>query len=208
MPSKQANSPVRAGVLAMLKRLVLALGVAMAGQAGAEATHKGYEMPPYSVKWSDGAREIRAYGPHLLAEVKVSGSRSGAIQQGFRVLAGYIFGANATGEKIAMTVPVAQTPQGEAWVISLMMPARYTTETLPKPRTDAVRFVEAAPSRQLVERFSGIPGTDDLANRAEALAVWAKSQGYEILAGPHYYFYDAPMTLPWKRRNEVAFTIR
>jgi hypothetical protein len=194
----------------MLKRIILALGVAMAGQAGAEATHKGYEMPPYTVDWQDGAREIRTYGPHLLAEVKVSGSRSGAIQTGFRVLAGYIFGGNATGETIAMTVPVAQTPQpdGETWLVSFMMPARYTTQTLPAPRTDAIRFVQAGSSRQLVERFSGLPGTGNLADRAEALRRWAGEQGYEILAGPHYYFYDAPMTLPWKRRNEVAFTIR
>ncbi|MFM7333616.1 MAG: SOUL family heme-binding protein [Tabrizicola sp.] len=194
----------------MLKRLVLALGVAMAGEAGAEATHKGYEMPPYTVDWQDGAREIRVYGPHLLAEVKVTGSRSGAIQKGFRLLAGYIFGGNATGEKIAMTVPVAQTPDsgGETWVVSFMMPARYTPETLPAPRSDAIRFVQAGSSRQLVERFSGIPGAENLAERAEALRQWAQAQGHVIVAGPHYYFYDAPMTMPWKRRNEVAFTIR
>jgi SOUL heme-binding protein len=200
----------------MLKRIILALGVAMAGEAGAETTHKGYEMPPYTVEWSEGAREIRAYGPHLLAEVKVSGSRSGAIQKGFRLLAGYIFGGNATGEKIAMTVPVAQTPEetsvkatgGETWVVSFMMPARYTTETLPAPRDGHIRFVKAEASRQLVERFSGIPGTEGLAERAAVLRAWATAQGYEITAGPHYYFYDAPLTLPWKRRNEVAFTIR
>ena len=202
----------------MLKRIILALGIAMAGEAGAEttheATHKGYEMPPYTVEWSAGAREIRLYGPHLLAEVKISGSRSGAIQKGFRVLAGYIFGGNATGEKIAMTVPVAQSPEaggeagGKTWIVSFMMPERYTSETLPAPRTDAIRFVEAGTSRQLVKRFSGIPGTEGLADRAEALRAWAKAQGHEVVAGPHYYFYDAPMTLPWKRRNEVAFTIR
>lgn len=192
----------------MLKRIILALGVAMAGDAGAETTHKGYEMPPYTVDWQDGTREIRSYGPHLLAEVTVGGSRSGAIQKGFRVLAGYIFGGNATGEKIAMAVPVAQTPDGETWVVSFMVPARYSTDTLPAPRSDAIRFVQAGASRQLVERFSGLPGTDDMADRAEALAAWAKAEGHEVIAGPHYYFYDAPMTLPWKRRNEVAFTIR
>ena len=196
----------------MLKWLVLTWGVVMAGTAGAEATHKGYEMPPYSVEWYEGAREIRTYGPHLLAEVKVTGSRSGAIQKGFRMLAGYIFGGNATGETIAMTVPVAQTPdatsEGEAWVVSFMMPARFTTETLPAPRDGRIRFVPVGPSRQLVERFSGIPGTEGLADRAEALRDWAKAQGHEVVAGPHYYFYDAPLTLPWNRRNEVAFTIR
>ena len=188
--------------------LVLALGVAMAGKAGAEAGHKGHEMPPYAVEWAEGAREIRDYGPHLLAEVRVRGSREGAIQTGFRVLAGYIFGANATGETIAMTVPVAQTPEGEAWVVSFMMPARHTAETLPAPRDGSIRFVQAGPSRQLVERFSGLPATAGLAERAADLRAWAEAAGHVILAGPHYYFYDAPMTLPWKRRNEVAFTIR
>jgi hypothetical protein len=180
----------------------------MAGSVGAEGSHKGYEMPPYTVERSAGSREIRAYGPHLLAEVQVSGSRQGAIQAGFRVLAGYIFGGNAEGEKIAMTVPVAQTPDGDDWTVSFMMPARFTKDTLPAPRNDAIRLVEAAASRQVVERFSGLPATGDLAARAEALRTWAESQGLTIMAGPHYYFYDAPMTLPWNRRNEVAFTIR
>jgi SOUL heme-binding protein len=186
----------------------LAMGMAMAGQVGAEATHKGYEMPPYTVEAVDGPREVRSYSPHVLAEVRVGGGRSGAIQAGFRMLAGYIFGGNATGEKVAMTVPVAQTPEGEAWVVSFMMPGRYTMDTLPAPRDGRVRFVEAGPSRQVVERFSGLPGTAGLEERAAALKLWAEGAGYEILAGPHYYFYDAPMTLPWNRRNEVAYTIR
>ncbi len=193
-----------------MRKLVLAgvLGIVMAGTAVAETTHKGYEMPPYTVEWSKATREIRNYGPHLLAEVKVVGGRQGAIQAGFRMLAGYIFGGNASGEKIAMTVPVAQTADRDFWTVSFMMPSRYTADTLPTPRDDRVRFVPGGPSRQLVERFSGLPGTSGLTERADDLRSWAEQQGYEILSGPHYYFYDAPLTLPWKRRNEVAFTIR
>lgn len=186
----------------------MGMGAAMAGPAAAEGTHKGYEMPPYRVESTDGAREVRLYGPHLLAEVQVSGGRQGAIQTGFSVLAGYIFGANATGESISMTVPVAQSPEGDHWTISFMMPARFTRETLPAPRNDAIRFVEAGPSRQVAERFSGLPETGDLGARAKALRLWAEGQGYDIIAGPHFYFYDAPMTPPARRRNEVAFTLR
>ena len=199
-----------------MRALAFIMGVAMASPAMAETTHKGYEMPPYTVEWAEGAREIRSYGPHLLAEVKVTGSRQGAIQTGFSLLAGYIFGGNESGEKIAMTVPVAQSPENrvndevgsDLWTVSFLMPARFTADTLPAPRSDAIRFVEAGPSRQVVERFSGLPATDDLAARAKALRTWAEGQGLTVTAGPHYYFYDAPMTLPWKRRNEVAFTIR
>ncbi len=66
----------------------------------------------------------------------------------------------------------------------------------------------AGPSRQVVERFSGRPETGDLAARAEALRAWAAAEGLQIADGPHYYFYDAPMTPAGQRRNEVAFTLR
>ncbi len=191
-----------------MRMQALVLGVMMATAAGAETTHKGYEMPPYTVERTEGAREVRAYGPHVLAEVQVAGGRQGAIQTGFSLLAGYIFGGNATGEKIAMTVPVAQTPEGGHWTVSFMMPERFTKDSLPPPRNPAIRFVEAGPSRQVVERFSGLPGTDDMAKRADALRVWAEAEGMTVIAGPHYYFYDAPLTLPWKRRNEIAFSVR
>jgi SOUL heme-binding protein len=203
-------SRLKGGGAMRMRTLVLAftLGVAMGTAAVAEATHKGYEMPPYTVELTDGAREVRDYGPHLLAEVKVSGSRNTAIQTGFRLLAGYIFGGNAAGEKIAMTVPVAQTPDGDDWTVSFMMPARFTKDSLPAPKSDAIRFVKVPAARQVVQRFSGIPTTAKLDALAAALKSWAEAEGLTILAGPHFYFYDAPMTLPWNRRNEVAFTIR
>lgn len=190
-----------------MKWLGLVLGAVMATAAGAE-THKGYEMPPYRIEATDGAREVRAYGAHLVAEVTVEGDRATAVGRGFRVLAGYIFGGNAGGGKIAMTVPVAQTPVGAGtWTVRFMMPSAWTRETLPAPKDARIRFVEVAPERQVVERFSGLPQIADMETRAVALRVWAEARGLRVTAGPHSYFYDAPMTLPWRRRNEVAFTV-
>lgn len=190
-----------------MRWLGVVLGAVMATAAGAE-THKGYEMPPYRVEATEGAYEVRGYGSHLVAEVTVGGDRSTAVSRGFSALAGYIFGGNAGGAKIAMTVPVAQTPAGtETWTVRFMMPAAWTEATLPAPKDARIRFVEVAPERQVAERFSGIPQTADLARRADALRAWAEGRGMRVTAGPHYYFYDAPMTLPWRRRNEVAFTV-
>lgn len=190
-----------------MKWLGLVLGAVMATGAGAE-THKGYEMPPYRIEATEEAREVRAYGAHLVAEVTVEGDRSTAVGRGFRVLAGYIFGGNAGGGKIAMTVPVAQTPVGAGtWTVRFMMPSAWTRETLPAPKDARIRFVEVAPEQQVVERFAGFPQTADMETRAAALRVWAEARGLRVTAGPHYYFYDAPMTLPWRRRNEVAFTV-
>lgn len=187
--------------------VAMALGAAMTTGAMAE-TYKGYEMPPYTVELADGAVELRSYDQHVVAEVTVRGGREGAIGAGFRTLAGYIFGGNDRGEKIAMTVPVAQTPVAEGtWTIRFMMPAAKAPD-LPAPQAGTIRFVTVEPERQVALRFSGGRGEKVLAERAAELREWAAKRDLTITAGPHYYFYDGPMTLPWSRRNEVAFSIR
>jgi hypothetical protein len=186
--------------------MAVALGAAMATGATAE-TYKGYEMPPYRVVLAEGAMELRSYDQHVVAEVTVRGGREGAIGAGFRTLAGYIFGGNDRGEKIAMTVPVAQSPVADgSWTIRFMMPAAKAPD-LPAPETGTIRFVTVEPGRQVALRFSGGRGEKVLVERAAELRDWATSQGLKITAGPHYYFYDGPMTLPWNRRNEVAFSV-
>ncbi|MCF8483849.1 MAG: heme-binding protein [Rhodobacteraceae bacterium] len=193
----------------MMRNLVraVAMGMMMAQTAGAD-TFKGYEMPPYRVEAQDGAREVRVYGPHVVAEVMVAGDRATAISRGFSALAGYIFGGNDQGAKVAMTVPVAQELQGANWHVRFMMPSEYTVDSLPKPNDSRIRFVQMPGDRQVVERFSGMPGNADMGGRADALRAWAAARGLTVVGAPKYYFYDAPMTLPWKRRNEVALTVK
>ncbi len=193
-----------------MRKLWLGLWLVMAGTAMADVqTHKGYEMPPYTVESVADGVELRRYGPHVVAEVTVTGDRSTAIGRGFRALAGYIFGGNADGEKIAMTVPVAQTPTGgDRWTVQFTMPGAYSVETLPAPRNPAVKLRQVAGDRQAVVVFSGLPQTADLDARAAKLRGWIGAQGLTITTGPHYQFYDAPLTLPWRRRNEVSFSVK
>lgn len=195
----------------MTSAKALVLGGMMAIFSGAPAssqTHKGHEMPPYVVELADGAVEVRQYGAHLVAEVTVAGTRDDSIGTGFRTLAGYIFGGNATGQKIAMTVPVTQTPGAAGrWTIRFMMPAAFGADTLPAPRDGGIRLVEVGPERQVVLGFSGLRSDQALTRREAELRAWAAERGLALGAGPHFYFYDGPMTLPWARRNEVAFTL-
>lgn len=210
--------------MARLAKLAsLAMGFGFVGSlAVAQGSYHGYEAPDYTVERQVGAAELRQYAPHMLAEVTVQGGQSAAIGQGFRVLAGYIFGGNTAAasvamtvpvgqrpsEQIAMTAPVAQSGQGQEWVISFMMPGQYTRDTLPVPKDDRVRFVETAPERQLVLRFSGRARATQLEAQTETLRQIAAEAGIVLGAGPFYYFYDDPFTLPWNRRNEVAFVVQ
>lgn len=197
-----------------MRWLAAVMGVVMAvsgsGQAGAETmTRRGYERPAYAVEAAEGARELRAYGPRMVAEVTVRGDRRAAVNTGFRVLAGYIFGGNAGGGKIAMTVPVEQADQGDGlWVVRFTMPEQAVAAGLPAPADGRIVLRDVAPARMVVEGFSGMPDGDDMAARAEALRLWAEGRGLRVTGGPVYAFYDAPWTPAGARLNEVAWEVR
>lgn len=209
-----------------IKHLFALLAFGFLGLAAEESamadTYKSTETPKYNVERVDGAIEVRDYGPRIMAEVSVAGSRAAAVNAGFRVLAGYIFGGNEGGAKVAMTSPVVQVP-GETiamttpvtqmardgnWLVQFMMPGSFTLATLPKPKDGQIRFVTLPGNRQVVLRFSGMAADAVLAGREGELRSWARGQGLNVTAGPFYYFYDAPWTLPWNRRNEVAFVVQ
>ena len=201
--------------------LGLAAGPAAVELAMAQTFYKSNETPSYTVERTDGPIELRAYAPRLMAEVTVSGSQSQSITAGFRGLAGYIFGGNDGGAKVAMTTPVTQVPgntiamttpvtqmaRDGTWLVQFMMPSEFTLDTLPKARDPNIRFVTVPANRQIVLQFSGLAGGKVLTAKEGELRSWARGQGYSVAAGPFYYFYDAPMTLPWNRRNEVAFSL-
>jgi hypothetical protein len=201
----------------------LALGFGFAGSIGsAEGTYRGYETPPYTVETRIGGAEVRAYAPYLVAEVTVAGDRDAALSRGFSILARYIFGGNEDAAQVSMTTPVAQRPasqiamtapvaqrgSGETWTVSFMMPSSHSRDTLPRPENDAIRLVETAPERQIVLRFPGRGTEAQMQAKAADLRGLAEGAGLAIAEGPFFYFYDDPFTLPWNRRNEVAFRLQ
>lgn len=208
-----------------MKRVIgvfLAAGMLMAlagAGAGMAESYKGTETLAYTVEARDGAVELRAYPAHLAAEVTVEGSRDAAVGAGFRVLAAYIFGGNeakakvamttpvAQSEKIAMTTPVAQSGAGSTWVVQFSMPSEFTMDTLPRPKDPRIRLVTNPAKRMAVLAFSGIPTTSALEARSAELRAWLAGRGLKVQEPPQFLFYDSPFTLPWNRRNEVAFVL-
>lgn len=192
------------------------LALMLAAPAEAEmygaTEYKGTETPGYRVERQVGGSELRDYGPTVVAEVTVSGSRSGAANAGFRALAGFIFGGNRANEKIAMTTPVAQVPQdgtaGGPWVVRFTMPASFTRSALPEPDDPRIRITEAPARRMLVTGFSGMPTETALAEALDRLRADAAAAGLATVGAPEFLFYDPPFRLPWNRRNEVALAVR
>ncbi|MEL7048440.1 MAG: heme-binding protein, partial [Pseudomonadota bacterium] len=66
------------------------------------------EQPPYTVVKTDGAIEVRNYPELVVAEVTRRGERRSAVSAGFSPLAGYIFAKDRAGDTISMTAPVTQ----------------------------------------------------------------------------------------------------
>lgn len=183
--------------------------------------------PSWSSVSKDGNIEVRSYDPMIVAEVTTSGERGDAINEGFRILAGYIFGGNGgkrsiemtapvtqqsaqpEGEKIAMTAPVIQEA-GEAqdeWKVRFVMPPEYSIASLPKPNDDRIKFIKVPPYKAAVVRFSGLNTDSNLATHKADLIRWTKVNQIRTEGEPIYAFYNPPWTLPFMKRNEVMLKI-
>ena len=113
-----------------------------------------------------------------------------------------------TGDRIAMTAPVAQSKSGEnTSVIRFFMPSKWTMETLPTPDDDHVKLVEVPAERYAVLRFTGDRGPRAVAARTEELLEILRDNDIEAAGQAVAWFFDPPWTLPFRRRNEIAVPI-
>lgn len=178
------------------------------------------EQPDYKIEASEGAIEIRSYGAMIAAETVVEGERSAAINEGFRLIAAYIFGANTPNHKIEMTAPVQQQQQtidmtapvtqqdtGSAWRVRFIMPRSWTMDTLPAP-TDARVSVMPVPAQRFVAiTFSGWASEQSIATKTAELRQYASALGLSTVNEPLLAFYNPPWTLPFLRRNEILLEL-
>lgn len=204
-----------------MKRVGAIFGAVLA-TLGAAHADSDVEHPRYAVVSSSGDIEIRDYAPIIVAQTDVSGERSAAISEGFRRLAGYIFGDNVARGKIAMTAPVTQQasekipmtqPVGQTsagpgtWTVTFTMPASWARDALPRPNNPDVTIVEIPGRRMAAIRFSGLVDNSDLSANETKLRAFMSEKGLTARGGAQYAFYDPPWTLPFNRRNEVLVEV-
>ena len=175
------------------------IGVAIGAMVfGGEAV--AYDSPKYRVASTIGAVEIREYEPYIVAETTVDGGLEDAGNQGFRILAKYIFGGNrgskkiamtapvaqakVEGAKIAMTTPVTQEPSGGQYTVRFMMPSELSRDQLPDPNDSRVTF-EEIPSRTLAAvRYSGTWSRRNYEKNLEVLCDTLRDNGLEPTGEP------------------------
>ena len=182
----------------------------------------GTEEPRYTSEKVPRGLEIRNYGPRIAAQTTVFGDEDKALSDGFRRLAGYIFGGNHTnakiamtapvarqsGQKIAMTAPVSKTSGADGGsVVRFFMPAGWSMDTLPEPNDDEVSLVTVPGETVAVLRFTGDRRSAAVAARTTELLDALKDTVFEPTGMPVGWFYDPPWTLPFRRRNEVAVPV-
>lgn len=187
---------------------------------------EGLETPIYSVSTVEGNCEVREYQEHIVASVTVGGDLQEASSEGFRTLAGYIFGRNSEQSSIAMTSPVSvssppksvridmTTPvtakqiEDQGWEVTFSMPSQYTLKTLPKPSNPRIKILKQPGDRVAVIVFSGRATQSNIDRQELTLRAWIEAQGLQIDGPLVLSRYNAPFTLPWNRRNEISFKIK
>ena len=183
------------------------------------------EQAKYSVSKKANGYEIRNYPAHIVAQTIVEGTsvNGDAFNEGFRIIAGYIFGGNVkkesiamtapviaqgSSEKIAMTVPVTASAKGNSQVVSFVMSNGYTLATLPTPNDSRIKLVEVPPQKMAALRFSWYRTDSRFEKMKSQLFADLARDNVTVVSTPIYAGYNPPWTPPWMNRNEVMVQVQ
>lgn len=166
------------------------------------------ETPDYEVLRVLGRKaEIRRYPELILAQTEMNAtSYNENSSMGFRRVAGYIFGGNVEGEKIAMTSPVVME-MGAQTQMAFVMPKQYKMEDLPQPNSQQVQLTKKEAQTLAVLRFGGYSDDAKIQEKAAELRALLQKEQIEFTDKLIYMGYNAPWDFIG-RRNEVAFELK
>lgn len=182
----------------------------------------GIEKAKYEVIDKEGKFEVRQYKPQIVAETVVDSSFDEAANIAFRRLFKYISGNNKTKESISMTAPVNQRASSEKismtapvnqqsydgkYIVSFLMPSKYTMETLPEPLDTNINLRLIPAHKAAAIRYSGTWSQNRYIEYRTLLEDFIKRKGLKIIGEEIFARYDPPFQLGFFRRNEVLFPV-
>lgn len=183
---------------------VLFVGV----EAYTSVRSKSTEQQAYFVLRSIDDLEIRQYPEALVATVVRPGGVYDEVSSGgSRQLAGYIFGGNEEGQKIAMTAPVHMELGQDSSRMSFVMPKGLSLDGMPRPNDPHVQLQKAPEEVVAALRFAGFASEKVIQERSAQLLDALDRHGLTAMGPVRYLGYDPPWQLVG-RRNEVIVAIR
>ena len=153
--------------------------------------------------------EIREYPPAIYASVTKTGTMMEIGNEGFRDLAGYIFGGNQENMKIAMTSPVyiySDTLNKSNSEMSFVMPGNFNLNSLPQPQNKDIKLWQSESVVVAVIQFSGYANNKEILKKEEELTALLLKEGIEHKGDFKYMGYNPPYQII-NRRNEVCVTL-
>ncbi|TVQ17202.1 MAG: heme-binding protein [Bacteroidetes bacterium] len=173
-------------------------------------TQKGQgqtEHQPYTPVQQFPGFEVRYYPEAILASVYSSAkSYRELTSPGFNTLAGYIFGGNDAGKKIAMTAPVHMDIHESGSRMSFVIPSGYEMEDLPIPDNAAVKIERSQPGYVAAITFGGYASDEKILEEGEKLRKYLKQNNIQWEGNFRFLGYNSPYKF-WNRRNEVVVNI-
>lgn len=183
------------------------------------------EQAKYSVIKKANGYEIRNYPAHIVAQTTIEDAivNGGALNNGFSIIAGYIFGGNVkkesiamtapvtvqgSSERIAMTAPVTSRTQGNSQVVSFVMPSEYTLATLPTPNDPRVKIVEVPEQKMAVLRFSWYRTDARFEKMQKQLFADLARDNITVIGTAIFAGYNSPWSPPWMNRNEIMMEVK
>lgn len=162
------------------------------------------DEPAYTLERRFGELEIRRYAPRVEAHTRLTvPDFETALDEGFRRLAKYVFGANAARRSLAMTAPVFTVPRATAHTVAFVMPAGVALEALPRPDDDRIQLVHVPARRVAVLRFAGRYTDEVMLAQTRRLHELVTAADLDVRGQPVFAGFDPPTTLPALRRSEL-----
>ena len=147
--------------------------------------------------------EIRKYDAALFSSVKLNkkGYKESS-SEGFRILAGYIFGDNAAKEKIAMTSPVVME-LGDSSKMMFMVPKNYNLKNLPNPNNSKIVFEKEEVKIIAAIRFDGWADDEKIEKYKTILMNELANEKLNFINKFSFLGYNPPYEV-MNRRNEIV----
>jgi len=165
------------------------------------------EKQKYRVVLKDAELEIRYYPSATMATIYSKGTNyKGVANNGFRKLAGFIFGGNEEKKGISMTAPVRMNMSDKGSEMSFVMPEKYNESTLPKPNDASIRIHKSAPQYVAVISFSGYATDEKIQSYKHQLEQILAKRNIKITGDYNFLGYNAPYQFIG-RTNEVIIPI-